>query len=195
MYERLILMRDLLSEDGSIYVHCDWRVNSQLRLVLDEVFGQHNYRNEIVWGYKTGGVSESHFSKKHDLILFYSKTERYKFNSIRIKSYLDDSKWKEYHKGADKLGFIRDEKGMYRFVNCRDVWTDIDALHPKTSERVGYPTQKPEKLLERIIKASSNEGDIVCDFFGGSGTTAAVSEKLNRKWICADLGKFAIHTT
>jgi len=190
IYERLILMRDLLADDGSIYVHCDWRVNSYLRLVLDEIFGKDNFVNEIIWYYKTGGMPEKlGFGKKHDNLLFYSKKiEETVFNMQKEKSYL-------MHKyGFKGVEILQDRQGQYTLVNCRDVF-DIPALRGNQPERLDYPTQKPEALLERIIKASSNEGDLVADFFCGSGTAAAVAEKLNRKWIAADLGKFAIHTT
>ncbi len=199
MYERLVLMRDLLSEDGSIYVHCDWRVNSLLRLVLDEVFGKHNFRNEIVWAYTRMSVKgQRQLSKAHDNILWYSKNSKnWEFNVDEIRlSYSTGSTNREGYQlnrlgsGISKEGkTVLNPKGKFP----EDWMTHIPYL--RGNERLGYPTQKPEKLLERIIKASSNQGDIVCDFFGGSGTTAAVSEKLNRKWICADLGKFAVHTT
>ena len=236
MYERLILMRDLLSEDGSIYVHCDWRVNSLLRLVLDEVFGKHNFRNEIVWFYGgRGGKSISNqFARNHDNIVFYTRGNLQTFNKQKInREYsFDEAKSKGYKKDIQGRWYKTSPRGHYTDISIKelekeerihktssnsirikyflestnngvidpilagDVWSDVpDMMHVKKSEKTDYPTQKPEKLLQRIIKASSNEGDIVCDFFGGSGTTAAVSEKLNRKWICADLGKFAIHTT
>ncbi len=222
MYERLVLMRDLLSEDGSIYVHCDWRVNSLLRLVLDEVFGKHNFRNEIIWHYGKMANSEKNFSFNHDTIFRYSKTDNFYFKPIkggeseykeRYKRYLRDNKifWKDVKHSTDKLILKRKrkvEKELKKVVNDNTIFFDfnkefklqsdviyVSIIKGNAEERTDYPTQKPKKLLERIIKASSNQGDIVCDFFGGSGTTAAVSEKLNRKWICADLGKFAIHTT
>ena len=206
IYERLILMRDLLSDDGSIYVHCDWRMNSLLRLAMDEIFGKENFRNEIVWGYKTGGTPRSKarsFAKKHDTILFYSKIgESHNYNEEKEISY--NLTLPEPHTNSGKrLNVHRDTVGKYRYTKMRDWWveygvnkeTDITPLYRNNIEITGYPTQKPEKLIERIIKASSNEEDLVCDFFVGSGTTAATCEKLNRKWICADLGKFAIHTT
>ena len=205
IYERLVLMRDLLAEDGSIYVHCDWRVNSYIRLVMDEVFGKNYFVNQIEWSYKTGGIPESvGFSKKHDHILFYSQSESPIFNQLLQKSYVPTLP--EPHTNSGKrLGVKRDtvcdlcENGSpgqkYRMVIARDIWGDISSIFRNDSQATGYATQKPEALLERIIKASSNENDIVADFFCGSGTTAAVAEKLGRKWIVSDLGKFAIHTT
>ena len=190
IYERLVLMRDLLAEDGSIYVHCDWRITPLLRLCLDEIFGQDNYINECIWLYKTGGMPEKlGYGRKHDTIHFVSKNRPDTiWNTQKEKSYLS-------HKyGFSNIELFTDEGGTYSLVNARDVW-DIAALRGNQPEKVSYPTQKPEKLIERIIKASSNENDIVADFFCGSGTTAAVAEKLGRKWILSDLGKFAIHTT
>lgn len=205
IHERLVLMRDLLAEDGSIYVHCDWRVSSLMRLVMDEVFGRNYFVNEIVWAYKTGGVPESvGFSKKHDTILFYSKSDRPIFNGLEQKSYVPTLPEPHTNSGK-KLGVQRDEicdlcgvgspGQKYRMVKARDVWDDIPSIFRNDSQVTGYDTQKPEALLDRLVRASSNEGDIVADFFCGSGTTAAVAEKLGRKWIVADLGKFAIHTT
>jgi len=190
IYERLVLMRDLLAEDGSMYVHCDWRVSGFLRLVMDEIFGKNMFVNEIVWAYKSGGATDVRFGRKHDTLFFYSKSGKYMFNAVKEKSY--NRGFKPYRfKGVAEY---KDEIGWYTLVNMRDVW-QIDMVGRTSSERVDYPTQKPEALLERIIRASSNEGDLVADFFCGSGTTAAVAEKLGRKWIVSDLGKFAIHTT
>ena len=190
IYERLILMRDLLAEDGSIYVHCDWRVNSYMRLALDEIFGKNRFVNEIIWSYKSGGATHSRYGRKHDTLHFFSKSENFVFTAPKEKSY--NRNFKPYRfKGVDEF---QDEIGWYTLVNARDVWP-IDMVGRTSLERIGYPTQKPEALIERIIKASSNAGDLVADFFCGSGTTAAVAEKLGRKWICSDLGKFAIHTT
>jgi DNA modification methylase len=190
IYERLVLMRDLLAEDGSIYVHCDWRVTPHLRLCVDDIFGTGNYINECIWYYKTGGMPEKlGFGRKHDTIHFAAKNRpKTTWNMQKEKSYLSHSY------GFSNIELFTDEGGTYSLVNLRDVW-DIAALRGNQPEKVAYPTQKPEALLERIIKASSNEGDLVADFFCGSGTTAAVAEKLGRKWIVSDLGKFAIHTT
>ena len=205
IYERLVLMRDLLAEDGSIYVHCDWRGNSLIRLALDEIMGKDRFVNQIEWGYKTGGIPEKiGFSKKHDHILFYSRSSLPIFNVLHQKSYVPTLP--EPHTNSGKqLGVMRDEicdlcgQGQpgqkYRMVIARDIWDDVASIFRNDTQATGYATQKPEALIERIIKASSNEGDLVADYFGGSGTTAAVAEKLGRKWICADLGKFAIHTT
>ena len=203
IYERLVLMRDLLAEDGSIYVHCDWRVNSYIRLVLDEVFGKELYINEIVWHYKRWSNVASTFQKMHDNIIFYSKSKKKVFNLL-YQGYANPDWIEDTVRGLinGKLVRLKDEQGNYikrekdnKGVPMHDVWEDINFIGPTANERINYPTQKPEALIERIIKSSSNEGDLVADFFCGSGTTAAVAEKLDRKWIASDLGKFAIHTT
>ena len=195
IYERLCLMRDLLAEDGSIYVHCDWRVSSHLRFLLDEIFGIGNFVNEIIWAYKTGGVGCRWFSRKHDTIYLYCKNDNYIFVPQKEKSYQGVG----YSTGNKNVILHRDQHenhlGPYTLVYPKDWWPDIGMLATSANERSGYPTQKPEKLLGRIIKASSNEGDLIADFFCGSGTTLAAAEKLGRKWIGSDLGKFAIHTT
>jgi DNA modification methylase len=228
IYERLVLMRDLLAEDGSIYVHCDWRVNSFIRLVLDEVFGTDNFINEILWRRRTNTVKaiSKKFSINTDTVYLYTKANDY---------YLFNIQYGEYQPEYLERFKYEDEKGKYRWQvmatysdqrlqslksenrlrfsegakypefkqyiwelkgrPIENIWDDINMINAMGSERLGYDTQKPEALLERIIKASSNEGDLVADFFCGSGTTAAVAEKLGRKWIVSDLGKFAIHTT
>ena len=202
IYERLHLMRDLLADDGSIYVHCDWRVNSHIRLAMDEIFGKENSVNEIVWCYSNSGRAIKGFSKKHDTILIYSKTENFFWNNYKIP--VSEKYLNSHYKHTDKNGKrcrIRVDAGKTRIyypesgMTCNDWWTDIPSVNSMARSRLGYPTQKPKALLKRIIKASSNEGDLVGDFFCGSGTLAEVSERLGRKWICADLGKFAIHTT
>jgi len=190
IFERLALMRDLLADNGSIYVHCDWRVNGHLRAVMDEIFGQDRLLNHIIWSYSSGGASPNFFARKHDDLLLFTKSERYVFNATKEKSYNRGLKPYRF-KGVEEF---QDEIGWYTLVFSRDVWK-IDMVGRTSGERVDYPTQKPEALLERIIKASSNHGDLIADFFCGSGTTAAVAERLGRKWIAADLGKFAIHTT
>ncbi len=252
IYERLMLMRDLLAEDGSIYVHCDWRVNSHLRLVLDEIFGSIFFQNEIIWkraaahNFKTIG-----YSRTNENILYFTKTQKIIFNEqytpygdAQLSRYKKDETGKLYK--AENLTFSTSNSSRQfewrgtrppsnrswgasleqlekwwsegRILVKKDgtprldglkiyldetkggnslstLWDDVDRVGNTSDERVDYPTQKPETLLERIIKASSNDNDIVADFFCGSGTTLAVAEKLGRKWIGSDLGKFAIHTT
>lgn len=196
MYERLKLMHDLLADDGSIYVHCDYRVNSYLRLILDDIFGKENFRNDIVWCYTGPARQTKDFPDKHDIILRYSKTNTYIFNldPIRIpyrKSNIATGRTSVVGRKAEEYLVELDKRGKLP----EDWWPDIATIGYKHSEILDFPTQKPEALLTRIIKASSNEGDLVADFFCGSGTTCAVAEKLGRKWLGADLGRFAIHTT
>lgn len=202
IYERLSLMRDLLAEDGSIYVHCDWRVNSYIHIILDELFGKNNFRNEIIWYYYNkmqGNINR--FASNHDTIFWFSKSENYSFETIKEKR---DAKTKQikrvWSKEKQKLVNAKDEHGKVIYIETEeksvdDVWR-MSMLQPADkTENLRYPTQKPETLAERIINASSKESDIIADFFVGSGTTLAVAEKLGRKWIGSDLGKFAIHTT
>jgi adenine specific DNA methylase Mod len=210
MYERLKLMHQLLAEDGSIYVHCDWRVSAYLKLLLDEIFASTNFRNEIIWHYeKWTSPSKFSYQKNHDVILFYTKPRA----EIKIIKEVTDNLKEKYEKGYLIGGgygsnglVVYDENnpkvkklinsGKYKVVYAKkegkplsDVWR-LPFINPVADERLNYPTQKPEALVERIIKASSNEGDLVADFFCGSGTTAAVAEKLGRKWIAVDLGRF-----
>jgi len=205
IYERLSIMRDLLADDGSIYVHCDYRVNAIVRLAMDDIFGKERFINQIEWAYKTGGIPERFgFSKKHHHILFYSRGENPVFNQLRQKSYVPTLP-EPHTSSGQRLGVRRDKfcelcvngspGQKYRMVIARDIWDNISSIFRNDPQITGYNTQKPEELLNRIIAASSNEGDLVADFFVGSGTTSAVAEKLGRKWIVADLGKFAIHTT
>lgn len=193
--ERLVLIYDLMAENSSIFVHVDWRVNSYVRLILDEVFGPAGYRNEIAWCYSGPSNTKSFFPRKHDSILFYAKGEP-TFVQPRIahKSGVHNTGQlfkKNSAGGGDDAQQSMEEKGKA----LEDWWSDIYATDRYRSELVGYPTQKPENLLQRIIEATTVEGDLVADFFCGSGTTLAVAEKLGRKWIGTDLGRFAIHTS
>ena len=228
IYERLILMRDLLAEDGSIYVHCDWRVTAFLRNILDEAFGSNFFQNEIIWKRQSPSSSKARakkYSADHDTIHFFTKSDRFIFNKTfaeypkdEVEKRFKQSDGRGRYKDAELATYsqetfdrlkeenrlIRTSGGKYRYKIYLDeiegvlvdtLWMDTPAVNSQALQATGYATQKPEGLLERIIKASSNEGDLVADFFCGSGTMAAVAEKLGRKWICADLGKFAIHTT
>ncbi|MDA2970477.1 MAG: site-specific DNA-methyltransferase, partial [Actinomycetota bacterium] len=253
IYDRLKIMHSLLADNGSIFIHCDWRLNSSLRMIMDEIFGKDNYVNEINWkrqtahsDYKQGA---KHLGKIVDTILFYSKNkESLKINSLFTpydESYIEknykhiDENGRRYSLGditgpggAKKGNPFYEFLGVERYwafskekltemyeagdvvqtkpgtvprrkryldempgISLQSLWTDINPVQAKSKERTEYPTQKPEKLLERIIELASNEGDLVCDFFGGSGTTAAVSEKMDRKWVVSDIGRFAINTT
>jgi site-specific DNA-methyltransferase (adenine-specific)/adenine-specific DNA-methyltransferase len=191
--ERLIFMREILADDGSIYVHLDWKMSHYVKIIMDEVFGKDNLRNEIIWTYTgPGSPGMKQFNRKHDNIFWYSKSKTWTFNSneIRIPS--------EIHAGGFGIGMNLDDTDEYTNLGKvpEDWWEFAVAarLRINGTDRTGYPTEKPYKLLERIIKASSNEGDIVIDFFGGSGITAFVSEKLGRRWISCDFGKHAIYT-
>ncbi|MBI5213847.1 MAG: site-specific DNA-methyltransferase [Nitrospirae bacterium] len=268
MFERLLLMKELLNETGSIYVHCDWRVNSHLRLILDDVFGRSNFRNEIIWkrtGARSGTVA---YNIIHDSILFYSKSDnalwntqytaytdkyledffrfsdpdgrRYRLTTLTapgtrrgysgqpwrgvnptvkgrhwaipkyIRHILPDPNIEDLLKALDELDkrgrivWPVKENGVPSFkqyqdemegVELQSLWSDIGPVGSQALERTGYETQKPEALLERMILSSTNEGDLVADFFCGSGTTGAVAERLGRRWIMSDLGRFAIHTS
>ncbi len=202
IYERLVLMRDLLAEDGSIYVHCDWRVNGYVRLALDEIFSKDRFRNEIVWYYANTGLKarSKKFHQVSDTLHVYSKSDNFIFNHLFKKRKDKQSKQakRKFNPVTKKADMVRDEHGNIVYEIREEVLENSlweTGSMSNSPERVGYPTQKPETLLERVIKASSSEGDLVADFFCGSGTTAAVAEKLGRKWIATDLGKFAIHTT
>ena len=245
LYERIKLIHQVLASDGSIFLHCDYRVSATIKLMLDEVFGFENFVNEIIWQGAVGDSSNKNkkYIKSHDTIFFYRKN---------IDSYIWNETFQEYSPESIKMYKHKDSKGYYMTggpvsnpggagyiydlgfgeklpaggyrmpketalkwleegtlivesgkvptrklylqegVRCKDVWSDI--ANTRGSQVIDYPTQKPEKLLERIILSATNEGDIVADFFGGSGTTASICEKNGRKWITSDIGKFSIHT-
>jgi adenine-specific DNA-methyltransferase len=209
---RLVLMRELLSETGSIYVHLDWHVGHYVKTVLDEVFGRDRFLNEIVWCYRDiGSRATPYFKRKHDTLLVYSKTSKWTHNvqrggiadstRRRYEPYFDGNRQITYRALKDSNpGVFAKLKGVPENLDevwlddaegaqLADWWTDISPLKSGFDESIGYPTQKPRALLERIIASSSNEGDCVADFFGGSGTTAVAAEGLGRRWIVADLGK------
>ena len=192
LYPRLVLMRELLSDHGSIYVHIDWHVGHYVKVLMDEVFGKENFVNEIVWHYHTGMRVKTHWNRKHDVLLMYSKTKDIIFNQ-QTETRIYPFKPSMASDGGAVIEEILNKDGIRTGIfkstlMSRDVW-DISQVFNMSKEYAGYATQKPEALLERIIKASSNEGDLVCDFFGGSGTTAAVAERLGRRWITTDIGK------
>lgn len=205
MYERLILIRELLSEDGSLYLHCDWHKSHYLRCICDEIFGAQNFRNEIVWSYFGFKRSTTRkFPQKHDILLSYVKSEEYIWNvqyqphsEEYIKRFKKDENGRLYRDDVNPTG------GGSRVIYLDEVpgdiidsvWNDIPPVNPVAKERQNYPTQKPEKLLERIINASTNLGDIVFDCFMGSGTAQAVSLKNGRKFIGSDINLGAVQTT
>lgn len=222
MFERFSLMKELLSETGSMYVQVDYRVSGIMRNLLDDVFGPGHMVNEIIWCYVGGRVPKVAFGRRHDTIFYYAKSDRWTFNWEDVMDPLSPEQEERYK--------YQDDKGRYRLMGrclkgspiraardvspewektnpelvyhyymkegtlCLDYW-DIPQINQVGAERTGFPTQKPEELAERIILASSNEGDLVADIFCGSGTLGAVAERLGRRWIMADLGRFAIHTS
>ena len=183
MAVRLLEMRRVLKKTGSIYLHCDHTASHYLKELLDAIFGRKNFRNEIVWCYKSGGASpKRHFSRKHDSLLWYSKASSYTFNEQREKS---------YNRGLKPYRFAgveehQDTTGWYTLVGMKDYWF-IDMIGRTSKERTGSPTQKPLALYERVIRASSNEGDVILDPFCGCATTCVAAEKLNRQWVGIDL--------
>ena len=186
----------LLSPTGSLYLHIDWRMNAKLRLMLDDIFGQDNFMDEIVWSYRSGGRATRFYPRKHDTILFYRKSRRVYFNIAAV----GQPRGPERRNHMKQFGFsIRTNGKLYTYyeddlIYPSDVWTDIEHLQQKDKERLGYATQKPEALLERIILASSREGDLVCDLFSGSGTTAAVAVKTGRRFLAVDASPLALIT-
>ena len=201
--KRLILLREVLSDDGSIYVHLDWHKAHYIKILMDEILGEGNFKNEIIWHYDIGTAPKKDFKRKHDSILRYTKTNNYIYNTVTIPP----KNLKRYDKTDEdgRIYMVRGDSGKRVYADEGqpedDVWTfyksdELRSLNSMSNERrsIKYPTQKPEKLIERIVKASSNEGDLVLDCFGGSGTTAAVAEKLGRRWITVDAGKLSIYT-
>ena len=185
---RLRAMHRVLKPTGSIYLHCDPTASHWLKLVMDSIFGQPNFRNEIIWCYRGGGVPKQDFARKHDVIFRYSKSDNYHFNP----------QYAEYSKASKALVNARGgvsiddrERDLERGAHMTDWWSDINSLQTWSPERTGYPTQKPLRLLERIINASSNEGDVVMDPFCGCGTTVHAAEKLGRRWVGIDISPFA----
>lgn len=198
LYPRLMIMKELLSERGSIFVHIDWHVGAYVKILLDDIFGKENFRNEITWYYPNSGLKarSKKFHQVTDTIFYYVKSiDNFTFHHIFKKRKDGQSKQakRKFNPITKKADMVRDENGKIVYQITDEVlenslW-EVASLSNNPIESVGYATQKPEALLERIIKASSNEGDLVCDFFGGSGTTAAVAEKLGRRWITCDIGK------
>ena len=185
---RLIEMKRLLKSTGSIYLQCDYRINHWIRCIMDDIFGYGNFRNEIIWCYKNGGASKTNFSNKHDNIYWYSKSKNYTYNLIKEKSYL------AHRYGFKGIEEFKDDNGWYTMVNPKDYW-NINPVTKDGNEKTGYSTQKPKTLLERIIKASSNEGDIVADFYMGSSTSGVVALESGRKFIGCDIGDKAFEIT
>ena len=187
---RLLLIRELLAEDGGLWIHLDWHAVHYVKIIADEIFGQENFINEVVWTYKSGGVSKRRFARKHDTLLYYGKSKNYFFKAQQEKSY--NRGYKPYRfKGVKEY---KDELGWYTMVNKKDVWA-IDMVGRTSSERTGYATQKPEALLRQILESCTEEGDLCADFFCGSGTLASTAEQMGRKWIACDAGRLAVAET
>lgn len=193
---RLILAKEILAEDGTIYVHLDNKMSHYIKVIMDEIFEKNNFRNEIIWHYFMGGKPNNYFANKHDTLLVYKKGEKNIFHekvTERILPYVPSMK---SNKGLEqiKCSTCGKNSGIWKStVKQDDVW-DISGVFNLSNEYIDYPTQKPEELLKVIIESSTNPGDIVMDFFAGSGTTAAVAEKLGRKWIVCDIGKLSCYT-
>jgi len=204
MYENLMAIKSVMSETASIYVHLDWHIGHYVKILLDEVFGDDNFRNEIIWHYQSGGRSQNYFSNKHDNIFFYTKSDEWVFNSDAIGEIRGDKKRNNMKRQMDEDGrifySIKSNGKIYKYyedekITPADVWIDVNHLQQKDPEREDYANQKPEALLDRIIKASSNEDMLIADFFGGSGVTAAVANRLGRRFIHCDVGINSIQTT
>jgi len=199
LYERMVLFKKLLSKTGLIFIHLDWHASHYIRIILDELFGQNKFVNNIIWYYYNKySAGKQNLPRAHDDILVYSKSSNYTFNELRIPREEPRKQLKrEMVNGV--LKNVKDENGhvVYRLVidkKMDDVWR-IPCMQPASKEWTGFPTQKHHKLLERIIKLGSNEGDLVADFFCGSGTTLLAAEKLNRKWIGCDISEYSIYIT
>ncbi len=201
--ERLSLIADLLAPDGYIFVHCDSRLSAYIRLILDEIFGEDNFLNELIWHYRKWSLPTPTFQNNHDSIFWYGRNAKSKsrfFEAVERQPASEGTlkRWKGMKQkaefGDDGKRIATNENEESEGAPLSDVW-DLSIINPAATERVGYPTQKPEALVERILRHCSRDGDLVADFFSGSGTTLAVAEKLGRKWIGADLGRFAIHTS
>lgn len=199
--KRLILAKELLSNDGVIFVHLDQKMVHYIKVIMDEIFGKNNFRNEIIWKYFGPTSTDKNFPRKHDIILFYSKSSDYYFDSNATLINYDEKAIKRYDKvdeNGKRYKIYKNKDGSERIAYMKqgkptEVF-EIPFVQGTSNERIGYPTQKPEKLLEILIKAVTKHGDLVMDFFAGSGTTPAVAEKLGRRWIAVDVGKYSIYT-
>ncbi len=210
LYETFLQLHTLLTPTGSLYVHLDWRATHYAKLLLDEIFRKQatdagaGFKNEIIWHYQSGGRSQRHYARKHDTILLYTRSSQYCFHSERVGERRGTQKRNHMRKEVGQDGkitwSIRSAGRVYTYdedtlMALSDVWSDISHLHQKDPERTGYATQKPGALLERIILASSEEGDLVLDCFCGSGVTPVVAERAGRRWIASDKSELAITTT
>lgn len=201
MRKTLELARALMKKEGTIFLHIDSRMHARLRLMMDEVFGENNFLNEIVWSYQSGGRARTYFPRKHDVILFYAKSRSYYFNLKAVPISRAEARSNHMRRGVDEDGrsyrCIISAGREYRYYDDEpaypgDVWDDISHLQQKDPQRTGYETQKPVRLLERIIRCSTQEDDLVCDLFCGSGTTAVAAGQLGRRFLCVDQSPLAI---
>ena len=192
LYPRLQLMKRLLAPDGSIYVHLDWHVGHYVKVMMDEIFGKDNFRNELIWKFIKGASSNNTFGRKHQNIFFYSKNDTAYFDLDSVRVEYNPETIARAQRGEARYQNIDPDELNEKGKNPGDVWDDIFPVQGNSIQNTGYNTQKPEKLFERIIQASSREDDLIADFFAGSGTTLAVAEKLNRRWIGCELGKVGI---
>lgn len=197
MYERLTLLKELLSDTGTIYLHCDWHRSHYLRFMLDEVFGAENFVNEVIWHYSGAGTPKGCWAKRHDNLFVYSKTSQYTFNADEIRiEYSESTKERFSHTIRNvRDGIDFGEQSLNPLGKYPEDVVQIPIEAPSANIRTGYPTQKPEALLEKVIKASSNPGDIVFDCFMGSGTTQAVAMRLGRRFVGADINLGSLQTT
>ena len=187
MAQRIAEMHRLLKKSGSIYLHCDPTASHYLKLLMDEVFGKKHFKNEVIWHYQTGGAGKKHYARKHDVLLFYSKSQKFIFNGEDIMAPRTPEVLRRLGTGKKSATRATTETKL-----PMDVWTDLKALNAMAAERLGYPTQKPLALLKRIIMASSNPGDLVLDPFCGCGTTIEAAHSLKRNWIGIDISAYAI---
>lgn len=201
MRETLTLARDLMKKEGTIFLHIDSRMHAHLRLLMDEIFGENNFLNEIIWSYQSGGRARTYFPRKHDVILFYAKSRSYYFNLKGVPIARTEARSNHMRRAVDEEGrsyrSIMSAGKEYRYYDDEpvypgDVWDDVSHLQQKDPQRTGYETQKPVKLLERIVSCSTQEGDLVCDLFAGSGTTAVAAAGLGRRFLCVDQSPLAI---
>ena len=194
---RLIEMKRVLKQNGSIYLQMDTRINHWMRILMDKVFGYYNFQNEIVWAYESSGKSKKKYSQKHDVILFYSKSKKFTYNEQVIETNKNISRYNKIDEEGNRY-YMR--SGKYKVVYkgikpVTDCFLDLPFLTNNANERNGYPTQKPKELIKRFVLASSNENDVVADYYLGSGTTAEVCKELNRNFIGCDIGQKAIEIT
>ena len=204
MRETLLLARELMKKEGTIFLHVDCRMHAHLRLLMDDIFGESGFLNEIIWSYQSGGRAKTYFPRKHDVILFYAKSRSYYFSLKSVPVARRETRSNHMKRGTDEDGrtyrSIMSGGREYRYYDDEpsypdDVWDDVSHLQQRDPQRTGYDTQKPIRLLDRIIRCSTQEGDLVCDLFGGSGTTAVTAAQLGRRFLSVDKNPLSIAVT